>query len=183
MNRTAITGLSCLIWKPVNASRDVLTNWEWGSARAGKLGSHQSCFQWTICNLLRDASIIPLEQPWDSVAMTRSAICLLHWKRHRRQWLTRSDIPRIVKLILYAVNDNNTDQDVIIKSPRHFQDFDSALYDSQFRSKAATIPTQNDIPNIVAALMQVVLNFLAHRMLLYGQGSLSADLRESQYCC
>ena len=49
--------------------------------------------------------------------------------------------------------------------------------------KAATTPTQNDIPNIVAAMMQVVPNFPAHRTLLYGQGSLSADQSESQYCC
>ena len=35
--------------------------------------------------------------------------------------------------MLYAVNDDNTDQHVIIKSLRHFQDFDSALYDGQFR--------------------------------------------------
>ena len=49
--------------------------------------------------------------------------------------------------------------------------------------KAATIPSQNDSPNIVAAMMQVVPNILAQRMLLYGQGSLSADLSESQYCC
>ena len=35
--------------------------------------------------------------------------------------------------MLYTVNDDNADQDVIIKSPRHFQDFYSALYDGQFR--------------------------------------------------
>ena len=78
-----------------------------------------------------------------------------------------NDIPRMVKLMLYASNDDNTDQDaggvetateddnklvtqelqntscakpegvtdfkvylsVIIKSSRHFQDFDFALYD------------------------------------------------------
>ena len=41
-------------------------------------------------------------------------------------------MPRIVKLMLYTVNDDNTVQDVILKSPRHSQDFDSALYDGQF---------------------------------------------------
>ena len=45
--------------------------------------------------------------------------------------------------------------------------------------KAATTPTQSDIPNIVAAMMQVVPNFLAHRTLLYSQVSLSAELSES----
>ena len=49
--------------------------------------------------------------------------------------------------------------------------------------KAATIPSQNDSPNIVAAMMQVVPSFPAYRTLLYDQGSLSADLSESQYCC
>ena len=43
--------------------------------------------------------------------------------------------------------------------------------------------TKNDIPNIVAAMMQVVPNFPAHRTLLYGQGNSSAELSESQYCC
>ena len=103
-----------------------------GATRAGKLGSHQSCFQWTICDLSRDALIIPLEQPWDSAVMTRSATHLPYWKCRCRQWLTRSGIPRIVKLMMYAVNNDDIDQDVIIKSPRHFQDFNSALYDGQF---------------------------------------------------
>ena len=49
--------------------------------------------------------------------------------------------------------------------------------------KLQQLPHKNDIPNIVAAMMQVVLNFPAHRTLLYCQGSLSADLSESQYCC
>ena len=59
----------------------------------------------------RDALIIPLEQPWDSAAMTHSATHLPRWKRNHRQWLTRNDILRIVKLMLQAVNDDNTDQD------------------------------------------------------------------------
>ena len=45
--------------------------------------------------------------------------------------------------------------------------------------KLQQLPHKNDIPNIVAAVMQVVPNFPAHRMLLYGQGSLSAELSES----
>ena len=45
--------------------------------------------------------------------------------------------------------------------------------------KLQQLPHKNDIPNMVAAMMQVVLNFPAHRTLLYGQGSLSADLSES----
>ena len=85
--------------------------------------------------------------------------------------------------MLYAINDDITDQNMIIKRLRHFQDFDSALYDGQFGKKAAAIPSQNDGPNIVAAMMQVVPSFPACRTLLYGQGSLSADLSESQYCC
>ena len=97
-----------------------------------KPGSHQSRLEWTIWDLSRDASIFPVQQPWDSAAVTWSATRLPHWQCRCRQWLTRSDIPRIVKLMLYAVNDDNTDQDVIIKSPRHFQDFDSVLYDAQF---------------------------------------------------
>ena len=49
--------------------------------------------------------------------------------------------------------------------------------------KLQQLPHKNDIPNIVAAMMQVVPSFPAHRTPLYGQGSLSADLSESQYCC
>ena len=45
--------------------------------------------------------------------------------------------------------------------------------------KLQQLPHKNDIPNIVAAMMQVVLNFPAHRTLPYGQGSLSAELNES----
>ena len=46
--------------------------------------------------------------------------------------------------------------------------------------KLQQLPQKNDIPNIVAAMMEVVPNFLANRTLLYGQGSLSAELSESQ---
>ena len=49
--------------------------------------------------------------------------------------------------------------------------------------KLQQLPHKNDIPNIAAAMMQVVPNIPAHRMLLYGQGSLPADLSQSQYCC
>ena len=48
--------------------------------------------------------------------------------------------------------------------------------------KLQQFPHKNKIPNIVAAMMQVVPNFPAHRTLLYGQVSLSADLSKSQYC-
>ena len=49
--------------------------------------------------------------------------------------------------------------------------------------KLQRLPHINDIPDIVAAMMQVVSIFSAHHTLLYGQGSLSEELSESQYCC
>ena len=42
-----------------------------------------------------------------------------------------------------TINNDNTDQDVIIKGLTHFQDFDLALYMTvNLDKKAATIPTQ-----------------------------------------
>ena len=49
--------------------------------------------------------------------------------------------------------------------------------------KLQQLPHKNDIPNIAAAMMQVVPSFPAHHTLPYGQGSLSVELSESQYCC
>ena len=38
-------------------------------------------------------------------------------------------------------------------------------------NKLQKFPYENDNPNIVAAMMQVILSFPAHRTLLYGQRS------------
>ena len=85
--------------------------------------------------------------------------------------------------MLYTVNDNDTDQDMMIKSLRHYQDFDSAqLWRSIWIKKLQQFPHKNSL-NIVVAMMQVAPSFPAYCTLLYGQWSLSAELSEFQYYC
>ena len=83
--------------------------------------------------------------------------------------------------MLYAINDDNTDQDVIARDT--FRTLTRLYMMINSDKKLQQLPHKNDITNILAAMIQVVPNFPSHHMLPYGQGSLSADLSESQYCC
>ena len=83
-----------------------------------------------------------------------------------------------------CVADLKAYSNLMIKSQRHFQDFDWVLYDCQFRQKSYNNPPhKNDIPNIVAAMIKkVVPNFPVPCTQPHGSGKLSLELSESQYC-
>ena len=104
----AVTGWSCLLWKTCEHFERRLDQLRTGARRSRK--ARQSP------ELLPMNNLWPLERRFDHppsnshVTAQRwlgSATRLPHWKCHCRQWLTRSDIPRIVKLMLSAVNDDN----------------------------------------------------------------------------
>ena len=88
-----------------------------------RMGDRQSRKARQSPELLPINNLRPLERRFDYLPRTAM---------RQRSDDSVSNSPATLKVPLSPVTNDNTDQDVIIKSPRHFQDFDSALYEAQF---------------------------------------------------